>query len=703
MAKRARKKKGTPTAASEPRFSTGKKGTGAFLKALPLFLLKAAVIVGLTLWVFWPAMHGDWLWDDDTMILKNGILHDPDGLRQIWFNPLSLFDYFPLTISVEWLEWQIWQGNTFGYHLVTVILHIINALLMWRLLHKLGLRLAWAGGLLFAVHPVVVESVAWMVELKNTLSLLPLLLAMSAWVDYENRGGRRDYLLALGLFLVSMLAKTGAVMFPFVLLFYAWWRRGRIGWSDIKASAPFFLVSLVLGLVTIWFLHHHAIDYRGVHIGGPLSRVALAGMSMMFYLSKCLLPIGLLPIYPKWKIDPPLWYQFLPWLVLAGVVYGLWTQRKGWGKHVLMGLGFFLVMLFPFMGFTPASYMGFTWVMDHLLYIPLIGVITLAIAGLGKIAELLSPSLRYAGAGVLAVVFGWMVWQSHTYAGVFESESTLWTYGLKYNPETWPAQNNLGTALFGKGMYDEAIREYEQAVAAKSDYYEAQCNLGMALFHANRFDEAIQHYQRSLQINPDYDEAHFNLGVSWVQKNQTDKAIHEFEETLRINPFYIGAHHNLGVVLMLVHRVPEGLDHFEKAMKLNPGDPTGHRDFANALLQADHLPEATDQFDATLKINPNDAETRNNLGSILGRQGRYNEAIQQYTWALQIKPDYAEAHKNLGYAFQGAGNIPEAVGQFDLYLKLNPSDTAVRSLLTQLQVQGSAKLPEPQKPVIPGF
>ena len=252
---------------------------------------------------------------------------------------------------------------------------------MWRLLGKLGVRLAWLGGLLFAIHPVLVESVAWIAELKNTLSLPPFLVAMCAWIDYDEHGKWTQYCLALGLFLVAMLCKPTMVMFPVVILLYAWWRRRRIGVQDLKASVPFFAVSLALGLTTLWFLHH-AMAPQAVQLGGFLSRAACAGLSLAFYFSKFLLPIGLLPTYPQWTVGRPSLVQFLPWPILFGVLYLCWANRTSWERHALLGLGFFLLNLAPFVGFRAVAYMSFTWVMDHVLYIPVIGLIGLVAAGL---------------------------------------------------------------------------------------------------------------------------------------------------------------------------------------------------------------------------------------------------------------------------------------------------------------------------------
>jgi len=246
-------------------------------------LLQALVIVVTVGWIYAPVLHGDWLWDDDALVSKNTIIHSPSGFWKVWFEPNDMVDYQPLKFTVAWMQWHLWGNNTLGYHLTNVVLHLVGALLVWRLLSKLGLRLAWLGGLIFAIHPVQVESVAWISELKNTLSLPPFLLAMCTWIDYEEHKRKRDYFLALGLFLAAMLCKATMVMFPVVILLYAWWKRGRVGWNDVKISAPFFALSLGMGLITVWFLQHYAIGNAVIPLGGFSSRLACAGLVIAFW------------------------------------------------------------------------------------------------------------------------------------------------------------------------------------------------------------------------------------------------------------------------------------------------------------------------------------------------------------------------------------------------------------------------------------
>ena len=357
-----------------------------------LVFLQALTIVTAVGWIYWPALHGGWLWDDALLISENALVHDPNGWWKIWLQPQGMFDFQPVEVSVVWVEWHLWGAHTSGYHAVSALLHAVSALLVWWLLGKLGLRFAWLGGLLFAVHPVMVESVAWMAELKNTLSLPPFLLAMCAYLDYDARGKRSDYLWALGLFLVAMLCKTSMAMFPFVVLLYIWCKRGRISVADLKTTAPFLAISIAVGLLAIWFLHRAATSI-GLEVGDRppgdfFARLFFAGSILAFYFSKSLFPVGLLPIYPMWKADFSSISTWLEWIGILGVIGVCWVKRSQWGRPVLLGLGFFAINLVPFLGLNAAPYMGFTWVADHILYLPIIGLIGLAVAGVGKLVEL---------------------------------------------------------------------------------------------------------------------------------------------------------------------------------------------------------------------------------------------------------------------------------------------------------------------------
>jgi tetratricopeptide (TPR) repeat protein len=686
------KKKLRPPEVDQGEASGMKEMRPGNLEVLPWrFIFQVLTIAAAVLWIYQPALRGDWLWDDDVAITANSITQSPTGLWSIWFEPGRELDYYPVVASVQWIQWHLWGMDTLGYHVTNVFLHFVGALLVWRLLSKFKLRFAWLGGLIFAIHPVQVESVAWIAELKNTLSLPPILLAMCVWIDFDERGKPKDYWLALGLFLVAMLCKLSVILFPLVILLYAWWRRGRIGWKDLKLSAPFFGVSLVLALITIgsgiWEQRFNHTDPSAIPVGGLLARLDAAGLSLSFYFSKSFLPVNLLPIYPKWTVDPSSPIQFLPWLVLGGVMWWLWTKRHGWGRHVLLGLGFFLINLAPCPGFIPdpTNDMAFAWVVDHFLYLPIIGLIGLTVAALGQIGNQLPAPFRACSIGLLAVIMTLLTLESHRHAKIFVNAETLWGYTLRHNPEAWLAHNNLGDVLLEKDRLPEAMEQFEEALRVNPDYAEAHSNLGNALLQTGQLPEAMEQFEEALRIKPDYADAHYNLGNTLLKTGRLPDAMEQFGLALQIKPDYAEAHNNLGFALFQTGRVPEAMEHYEQALRIDSHNASAHYNLGLALLQTGQLPEAREQFEQALEIKPDDAGTHNNLGSVLWKLGERSEAIEQFEQSLQINPRDAGTHYNLGYALERSGRVQEAMEQFEEALQIQPDFTAARNKLAHLQ------------------
>jgi tetratricopeptide (TPR) repeat protein len=638
--------------------------------------IQAAVIVLAGCWVYWPALHGGWVWDDPAEISQNAVLRDSGGLAQIWSGAAGV-DYFPLKTTVQWVEWQIWGDHTAGYHAVNLGLHLLGAFLLWRLLCKLGVRWAWLGGLLFAVHPIAVESVAWISELKNTLSLPLLLGAMIAYVDYDDFRAAKgatslSYIVSLLLFLLAMLSKSTVAMFPFVILLYAWWKRGFVDRRDLLASAPFLAASLSLGAVTVWFQHARAIAGVPLGLGGIPSRVAGAGLAAAFYLEKCVFPMDLMPIYPRWVVDPPSPVQFLPWLAFAIILGWLWTRRASWGRPALLGLGWFLLNLVPVLGLIPMAYQRISWVADHLAYLSLAGATGLAAAGAGALQSRAFPGRSWpilAAAGVVSILFAV---ESHRYAGIFRDEETLWNAALERNPGAWMAQNNLGKALFLRGRMTEAAVRFKRALENNPSDAEAHFNLGLVFEGEGREAEAMAEDETALRLRPAFPEAKNSLGNGFLRTGRPDVAIDAYEAALRLRPDYAEAHANLGAALIATGALPRAAVELERAIELRPDFPEAHFNLGNVLSRTGRSREAIAEYGLALSYRPGYAEARNSLGVALAAAGRMPEALAEYERAIQLKPDYAEAHFNLGNALAQAGRVADAIPEYEAAIRGEP-------------------------------
>ena len=494
-------------------FASGLLASGMFRRWLqrglqhgwqPCLLAVAALLA------FSPAFPGGWLWDDNLEVFQNPALHDAHGLAAIWLHPASPD---PLKQTVEWLGWGLWGDSPLGFRLLGFACHLASAFLVWRLLAVLGLERGWAwlGALLFAVHPLAVESVAWIAELKNTISLPFFLASLLAYAAYARGGARRDYLLSLALFAAALLCKASTAMGPAVLLLYLWWRNGRIARRDLAGLLPFAVLAAGMALVSMR-LQGDVIGLApgATVVGGPLSRIACAGLAFAFYLLKFVLPVGLMPIYPRWQVDPPALLQFAPWAVLAVLCAWFWRRRAGWGRHAILALGFFVLNLLPVAGLVPLAYFRLSWVADHFAYIALVGLAggAAALAGAACPRAALPRRLFLAGIGaaVLALVLG-----SAIHSSRFTSQEALWTYNVAANPSAWMARNNLGVALAQRGRLSDAAGQYEEALRLNPECEEAHNNLGVALAREGRFGEAAAHFEAALAINPHYPSPRKNL------------------------------------------------------------------------------------------------------------------------------------------------------------------------------------------------
>jgi tetratricopeptide (TPR) repeat protein len=611
-------------------------------------LFLAAMLILATILVYLPAFSAGFLWDDDFFLTNNPLMHASDGLYRFWFTTQPP-DYFPLTSSMLWLEWRLWGDNATGYHVVNVLLHAFSAVLLWRLLAALRIPGAWLAGLLFAIHPVNVESVAWITERKNTLPMVFYLAALWAYLRFDQTSLRRWYAIALVAFLLGLLSKTSIVMLPVVLLGFACWRHGKLTRQDLLRSIPFFALSLAFGLITVWYQTHIAIGSQIIRTDGMLSRLAVAGCAVWFYLYKAIVPLNLCFVYPRWSLDPRAFVSWLPLLALAGTFIALLVYRKPWTRALRFALGYFVITLLPILGFVDIYFMKFSLVADHWQYFAIIGVIVLVGSGLGAWLHHGRSALRGI---IVACLFTGLGALSFDQAQIYTNAETLWNDTLAKNPDCWMAHSNLGQVMNEGGRPREAVPHFQQALRIKPDFAEAHVNWGNAVAMLGQFEESIVHYQEALRFNPNSAETYNNWGNSLRALGRPQEALAHYHQALQLWPNYPQAYNNRGVALQAMGRREEALVAYQEALRMNP-------DYADAQY---------------------------NCGLILQGAGRIDEAIAHYQRALQITPDYADAHFTLGLIAAESEKLSDARNHFEQTLRLKPNHADARANLHKIRV-----------------
>ena len=648
-------------------------------------LFRGGVILLAVLWIYSPTYHGDWLWDDDSILTANLVVQSAslEGLSSIWLGPTGA-DYFPLSYTALWAQWPFFGLNSTGYHAVTILLHATAAILLWRLLLVMRIPGAWLAGLLFAIHPVCVESVAWVSEIKNTISLPFFLLSAiffvkhdeAVWGDDPEDAGVWNWLLSVGFFALAMLAKTSVVMFPVVLLVHAWWKRGGISKRDVVATAPFFLVSLVLGLVTIYYQHGRAIGEEKMPVAdlftvvGFLSRTATAGMAILFYFWEAVFPFRLLPIYPQWQVNPPQLSQFLPWPILVAAGCGLWSFRgtataPTAARHALFGLGFFLLMIFPILGFITISYMRITWVADHFNYVAIIGIIVPLCALAAAWFAAARPPLQLTALAAATVLFAGLAVSSLRYAHVFVNEDALWTYTLESNPDAWQAHNRLGAKKGARGDLEGALYHFTNSTRLRPDLGETHNNLATTYMALGRTDEALEEFKVTTELLPKVFAVQMNRGYALTNAGRNEQAEKWYRDLVERFPQQFEAWNNLGIVQVNKGNRTEGIVALRRAVELAPGVEEPRRNLdsalrteAEALAVAGKFTEAEVIYREMLKISPDDVMLLTNHGVVLYKLGRNDAAITAFRRALALNPGAKEAAESLAVALGKATPAP---------------------------------------------
>jgi len=535
--------------------------------------LGAASLAALTVFAYWPAWHGGFIWDDDRYVTHNYLLIASDGLRRIWFSLDAPSQYFPLTYTVLRIERSLWDLNPVGYHWVNILLHLGNALLVWCILARLKVPGAWLAATIFALHPVQVESVAWISELKNVLMGFFFLLTLLTWIEYvdaTHKHRRILYVAALVFYLLALSAKATACTLPAALLLVLWVKKTAIGRRALLEIIPFVLLALGMGLLAVWWEKYHQGTRMLVSLG-PLERLLIASRAVWFYLGKIFWPAKLTFIYPRWQIDAASPVAYF-WLIAAiAFVVAIYYGRRRFGRSVEVATLFFIVTLGPLLGFIMLYTFRYTFVADHYQYLASIGPIALASAGLVTLSRSSKTRQRVVGGTSFAILIclGLLTWQQ---SATYRDAETLWRATIAKNPDCWMAYNNLGVVQFEKGSVEDAIEKYQQSLGLHSDYPEAHYNLGSALLQKGYPDEAIRHCEEALKIQPNEPDAHIVLGNAFMAKRDVDRAINQYQQALTVRPEDSNAHYNLGIALQEKGETERAAREYEKARKYEPRD-----------------------------------------------------------------------------------------------------------------------------------
>src|SRR2546423_1274109 len=616
--------------------------------------LFALALIAVTALAYLPAWNGKPIWDDNRHITEPA-LRSWQGLADIWTQVGATQQYYPLVHSIFWIEQKLWGDSVLGYHLVNILLHGLGAVVLLQILLRLKIPGAWLAAGLFALHPVQVESVAWISEIKNTLSGLFFFCPILAYLNFDQSRSRVAYFGSLALFLFGLMCKTVIAPLPAIILVALWWRRGRLRLrDDVMPLLPFFGLGIGAGLFTVWVERTFVGAQGSAFTLSILQRFLIAARDFWFYLFKLLWPAKLTFIYPRWQISGAVWWQYLFPLALVLLLGVLWQLRNN-SRAPLAATLVFLGLLFPALGFINVYPFIYSFVADHFQYLACVGPLTLVAAGITMALDSTAPGkifLRPTVYTVLLLTLGLLSWRQ---CRAYRDVETLWRTTIARNPDCWMAYSNLGSFLSGRGNVDEAIRDFRKALELSPDQSKDHNNLGKALVQKDRIAEAMDHFQTALRISPDDPDTETNIGAALLQQGDADGAISHLQRAVEKWPRHAPAHINLG----------------------------------NALLQKRETDAAIAEYGKTLELRCDHAESLYSIGNALRQKGDIEEAIIQYRTAIGLRPDYANAHNNLANSLRQTGRIEEAVHEYESALKSEPESILAQNNLAWLLATSS--------------
>ena len=657
----------------------GLRSTPAFANFTPR---DALALIGLCVLVcvsYYPSLGAGFVWDD-FVFTEAPVIHAASGIWNIWFSPADIRQeahYWPIVYTTFWLEHKLWGLDPLGYHAVNLVLHLVNSLLVWRLMGRLAVPGAWLIAAVFAVHPVHVESVAWIIERKDLLSGLFYLTAFLTWTRFAETPTVKRYGLALALFVAGMLSKTIVVTLPAALLVWHWWRQGNVKVVDVVRLAPFFLVGLAIGLADLAFYASR----EPLDLGYSYTeRALIAARALWFYAGKLFWPVDLAVVYPLWEInagDLRAWLYVAAAVLLAGT---LWYCRHRLGRGPLAGALVFAVTLSPALGFVDFGYMQFSLVADRFQYLASIGLIAVVLGGLTHVLGR-SPLMAGRGAGAFAAtavaVLGALTWQQ---AGVYRDGITLFSHIIAHNPAARSAHHNLAIHLFAAGRIEEGLAANQVAREQRPDAPGPYSVLGWALKTQGRDEEADEALRRAVELDPNHPNALQYWGELAQSRGHLAEAERRYRKVLAIDESHGRARAGLGTVLFGQKRYAEALEQLRVAVESPISDDRGtpYLMMARAAAELGDVDESEAYLDRAIAATREQRQDAPGLYATLAEalmdRGRFEAAAVALREAVEADPKHGGVLRILGELAWRQGQLAEAESWFRQVLAVDGAD-----------------------------
>jgi tetratricopeptide (TPR) repeat protein len=629
-------------------------------------LLGTAALVAIVFACYAPSLPGGFLWDDDANVTANPTIRSLRGLRYIWTEPHANQQFYPLTHTSFWLEYQLWELWPTGFRITNLLLHSLVAALLWTTLRRLAVPGAWVAAAIFALHPVHVETAAWITERKNLLSALLYFAALLAWLRFAGldgrpasaRRGRLAYAASLILFIGALLSKTAVLTLPAAILVIAWWKRGRSSRPDVLSTLPMFAIGAVFGLATTWLERQHVGATGAAWDLGLGERIIVAGRAVWFYATQLVFPFRLNFICPRWAVDAAaVWQYAFPAAALALPVL-LWRRRERMGRGPLAGVLYYGLTLAPALGLIGFYFQLYAFVQDHLQYLASAGLIALLAALATTGLKRWNPRVAIAAAAVVLVVLGGLTWQRSKH---FTGEEALWTSVLERNPRAWMADVNLGLVYKREGRLDEAEERFRHALEHEHpEHDKARYNLGLLLEERGDFEGAGRQYELALAFNPRHPESHNALGSLLAGEGRTEEAIARYRAAIDAEPRFIQARYNLALQLAESGSLFEAEKHLREAIRINPGYTDALETLGRVVARQGRHDETVELYRRVLALDPGRFEVHYNLGLSFENLRDLETAERHYRAAIRLSPDLAEAHNNLAIVLYHSQRYDEA-------------------------------------------